>query len=694
MSKIGKPPAQKLTGPALPRRNRSAPVRGTAAFCLLIAASVLVVACGGASQTSSTAAPSTSPAHTPSALTTWSLPGADLVNSRDVGGPINASNVSTLGVAWTVPIRAHGQFGSYATTPVMANGVLYTQDLDSNVQAIDFTSGKVIWTHKYNSPDEGPNGVTFANGNLYGATNRAAFALDAATGKQLWTRTLIRNPNEGIDMAPGYHDGTVYVSTVPGNPNTFYAGNGQGVLWALDAATGATKWKFDEVPADLWSEAHKNINSGGGTWDPPTFDNQGNLYIGVSNPAPFTGSAKFPWGSSRPGPDLYTDSIVKLNADTGKLIWYYQLTPHDLYDYDLENSPILATASGRQIVIDAGKAGIVVAVDRQTGKLVWKRPVGVHNGHENDNLIAEAGGFSKLHIPETVEPGDLGGVESQLASNGTTVFAAVNNLPWTYKGQGLTGISPAVPFSKGTGELVAVDETTGNVRWDDKLPSSAYGAATIANDVVFTTTFNGTLYAFNASNGAELWHTNLSSTTNAPVAVDGNTVLTAASFPSAAGRALIIAYRLGAHGKLPAPTTKTPPASTPMPPAAKGGVKIATRTIPGLGPVLVNAQGHTLYSFAPDKDQKVTCVGSCAEVWPPAFLPSGQKPTASGPVKQALLSSDPDPAGGKVITYAGWPLYTFVSDTAPGAATGQALNLNGGPWYVLSPSGQVIKTKP
>ena len=180
--------------PASPHQQRSRPVhsRRLAGFCLLAATIVLVAACGSAGETSTTAVPRTTPAHATSASTTWSLPGADLENSRDVGGSINASNVSTLGVAWTVPITAHGAFGAYATTPVVANGVLYTEDLDSKVQAINLTSGKVIWTHKYNSPNEGPNGVTFANGNLYGATNRAAFALDAATGKQLWTRTLDR----------------------------------------------------------------------------------------------------------------------------------------------------------------------------------------------------------------------------------------------------------------------------------------------------------------------------------------------------------------------------------------------------------------------------------------------------------------------------------------------------------------------
>ena len=218
---------------------RNKPITFLASAAALAATIIVVAACGSGGKTNSTPVATTNPAHSTAALTTWTLPGADAQNTRNVGGPINASNVSTLGVAWTLPITAHGAFGAYATTPVVANGVLYTQDLDSNVQAINFASGKVIWTHKYNSPNEGPNGLTFASGNLYGATDRAAFALDAATGKQLWTKTLVRNASEGIDMAPGYNDGTVYVSTVPGNTNTFYAGNGQAVLWAMDASTGS-----------------------------------------------------------------------------------------------------------------------------------------------------------------------------------------------------------------------------------------------------------------------------------------------------------------------------------------------------------------------------------------------------------------------------------------------------------------------
>jgi predicted lipoprotein with Yx(FWY)xxD motif len=122
-------------------------------------------------------------------------------------------------------------------------------------------------------------------------------------------------------------------------------------------------------------------------------------------------------------------------------------------------------------------------------------------------------------------------------------------------------------------------------------------------------------------------------------------------------------------------------------------VRVMTKKLPKLGVVLVNAKGMTLYMFVPDKRQRVTCVHACAAVWPPLYLPKGAKPAAGGQAKQSLLASDRDPTGGRVVTYSRWPLYTYVADTKPGQAKGQALNLNGGYWYVLSPSGKVIKTK-
>jgi len=465
-------------------------------------------------------------------------------------------------VAWCVPVestgkaRAAGLADGYATTPVVVDGVVYTQDQESNVMAIRLATGKVLWTHNYNSLNGGPDGVNVVGGTVYAATDKAAVALSAATGRQLWSRTLIGNDHEGIDMAPGYDDGTVYVSTVPVNPNVGeYLGGGKGVLWALNAQTGAPEWSWDEVQ-DLWG--NPGINSGGGLWDPPSFDRQGNIYIGIANPGPI-GQGRWPKGfplaTSRPGPDLYTDSVVKLSP-AGKLLWYYQLTPHDLFDWDLQNSPVLTTARGQQVVIDGGKAGILIELNAKTGKLLWKLPVGVHSGPANAGLLTEhataATASSLLPAKFELEPGVFGGVESQLATNGSTTFAAVNNLGVPMSVDGLTESGKAFEASipKATGEMVAVNQDTGKIKWDDKLPSSPYGAATVTNNVVFTTTYSGHLYAFNAATGAILLNTPLSAGSNAPVTIDGDYVIAGASVPLS-GQALIIAYKLGADGKLP-----------------------------------------------------------------------------------------------------------------------------------------------
>jgi alcohol dehydrogenase (cytochrome c) len=355
---------------------------------------------------------------------------------------------------------------------------------------------------------------------------------------------LSRNQSEGIDMAPGYHDGTVYISTVPGNVKHFSGGKGHALLYALDAKTGKTKWKWDEAPTGLWSKTNKDINAGGGQWYPPSFDRAGNVYLGVANPTPVPGTKKFPFGSSRPGSDLYTDSIVKLNAQTGKLMWYYQLTPHDINDWDLQNSPILTTANGRGVVIGAGKGGIVVEVDQTTGKLIWKKPVGKHNGHDHDGLLTTAQLKKKLKFPYTVYPGILGGVESQLAADDTNVYAAVNNLGAKYTNNVETGIQTGDVF-KGTGTMVALDKVTGKLAWFHQFSQSPYGAATVTNDVVFTTTFDGTVWALSTKTGKELWHAKLSAGTNTPVAIAGDTLITAASLPlSETQSAEIVAYRL------------------------------------------------------------------------------------------------------------------------------------------------------
>ncbi len=123
----------------------------------------------------------------------------------------------------------------------------------------------------------------------------------------------------------------------------------------------------------------------------------------------------------------------------------------------------------------------------------------------------------------------------------------------------------------------------------------------------------------------------------------------------------------------------------------RGRVALSAAKIPGIGNVLVS-EGETLYVFAPDRARAVTCAGSCAQAWPPLTLPPGQRAAeASGAVQGSLIGTLPDPEGGRVVTYAGWPLYRFVSDTEPGEANGQNVDLNGGYWWVISPSGKIIK---
>ena len=122
-----------------------------------------------------------------------------------------------------------------------------------------------------------------------------------------------------------------------------------------------------------------------------------------------------------------------------------------------------------------------------------------------------------------------------------------------------------------------------------------------------------------------------------------------------------------------------------------GSQTVKTRNVKGLGVVLVNSKGRTLYAFMPDKQRRVTCTGSCAHYWPPLKWKGSGKPTAGGSAKSKFLGSDKDPAGGKVVTYNKWPLYTYIGDTAAGQATGQGLDASGGKWYVISPSGKLVK---
>lgn len=497
-----------------------------AALLLLAALAALGAGCGSSDDSSSSGGDAK--------LTGDAWPNIDQASTREAKGEINRGNAGDLEVAWTLPSPAQSTYGAYAASPVVSNGVIYMQDLESTVQAISLESGEVQWTHKSESATQGPNGVVVADGKVFGATASEVFALDQETGKELWSEQIAESPL-AIDMAPGYSDGLVYVSTVPVNVNSEYQGGGVGTLYALDGETGKEAWKWDTVPKSLWG--NKKLNAGGGLWYPPSFDEKGSMYFGTGNPVPYPGTPSEPFGSSRPGPNLWTNSLVKMNAKSGKLEWYHQQTPHDLYDWDFQNSPILTKAGGREVAIGSGKNGIVTAVDVKTGKPVWSTPVGKHNGHDEDGLLAMNGQSSKIKKGEVL-PGNLGGVISPPAANSTTVFVPIVNHA--------IEVTPSQTLGEAgglEGGFVALDIKTGKVKWEETYPAAAFGSPVVINDVVFFTTFDGTVHGLDANSGGELWTASLPAGSNSAVTASGDTLIVPAGIATAEGQTPeIVAY--------------------------------------------------------------------------------------------------------------------------------------------------------
>ncbi len=473
------------------------------------------------------------------------FPGVDAANTRNPESTIDSSNVSDLSVAWTAGIPGIGVFGRHASTPVIVDGVVYSQDLSSSVQALDLESGDVLWTRRHDEAVYGPNGVAVTEDLVFGATRNEAFALDRESGKEVWATSLSPNKHAGINMAPSFGEGKVFISTSPINSlDDFNKGGGAGVFWALDAKSGKKLWHFDTVPKNLWGNS--TVNAGGGVWYSPALDGEGGIYFGVGNPVPFPGTAKYPFGSSRPGPNLYTDSLVKLDAKTGKLDWYHQVTPHDIYDWDFQGPPILMKAGDEEIVVAAGKSGIVLAADAESGRVLWEVKVGKHNGHDDDGLLAMRGEESKIGVPATVYPGSVGGVIAPMSTDGKLVFAPVVNAPQrlTSGGEEISGEKQEPGLARG--EVVALDAATGKVEWKKDLSDLAFGGTTVVNDLVFTTDEAGKLWAFETETGDVAWRRQLSAGTNTGVMIAGDTLIAPAGLAAEVGqKSEIAAYRLG-----------------------------------------------------------------------------------------------------------------------------------------------------
>ena len=467
-----------------------AAVRALALSAIVVAVSANVSACAGGRTASKPLS------------STWVAPNYSRASTRAVeASPIDLGNVGGLHVLWRHefarsaildPDKSPETIRGLVATPIVAGGTIYIQDAMSSVFALERTTGKLRWKRSFRAPNFGRNGLSYDSGSIYGATDTTAFALSAKTGRLIWRRNLVSPVQQYVDIAPLIANNLVYVSTVG------YPPGGRGTLYALDAHSGAIRWRFTTI-RDPWR--YPASAGGGGAWYTPSVDAAGDVYWGIANPYPLGGSPTKPNGGAYPGRVLYTDSLLVLNGKTGRLLWYDQVTPHDVRDHDFQLPPILAPSG---VVFGSGKAGIVIAWNTETHRRIWQTRVGRH--------LNDTGPLPARTV--SVCPGLYGGVETPMAYDGTRLFVPIVDLCSPGSARGYATVHDVNPLD-GTGEFVALDAKTGRVDWRRRLPKPDLGCATAANGVVLTSTFDGHLYAFDASTGKTVWQS------QAPAGISG-----------------------------------------------------------------------------------------------------------------------------------------------------------------------------
>ena len=496
----------------------------------LLAAPLLLAACGGhrtaaASAGCTTVTTKTAPS-TSKASRAWPYANGDLANTRDAtGSTISSASVSALEPAWTFKLTGKAAvgvapFGALTANPVVQDGVVYIQDLDSDVYALALATGQLEWEYQCNQPEKsgpGPNGVAVAGGKVYGLTPTAAFALSATSGRTIWVDSHLLSEGQGtFGIQPQVANGRVYLASQYGS------GPGGGVLLALNASSGTVLWRFNTVVGPDPGVQALGLGAGG-AWETPLVGTDGSVTYGIGNPYQTAAEA-----IAHPARILYTDSDVNLDAATGKLRWYYQGVPDDFKDYDMQASPISAHTGGVPVVIGSGKMGYVYEMNAATGKLIWKTPVGGHNNHDNDSLHALEH-RSTLRAPFRILPGPIGGVLADLAVAGNTIYVESLDAPVTYTT--LTLRASSAGAGSATGEVEALNLATGKVEWDRKVRQIALGAVTVSHDLVFTTLYDGALIALDDKTGAIVYRHHVPTSTNSPLAIAGNTVIVPAGGP-------------------------------------------------------------------------------------------------------------------------------------------------------------------
>lgn len=460
---------------------------------------------------------------------------------------INNKNVKNLRPVFTFQTEV---LESMETAPVVVDGVMYITTSYNHVYALDAVSGKEYWHYKHKMGPVttyccGPNnrGVAIMGDRVFmGTLDARLVALDAKTGKLLWS-TEIADPELGYSetMAPVAVDGKILIGTNGGEYGI------RGFVKAFDAADGKLLWTFHTIPETghegVWAvndatgrnmlrdiEAEKAQLAkhggdfyktlGGGVWMAPAVDRESNTVIFVvGNPSPDL------YGAERPGDNLYTDSIVAVDLETGAYKWHYQYVAHDVWDLDAASPVILTEALDkagkmRKVAVHGGKTGHVYVHDRATGELIRFSEAMVPQ--ENMWVLPTREGARML-------PGANGGVEwSPMAINPTTrlVYAANLHQPMTYhveeaKYPGgklwLGGAFKVIPGEKQWGRLAAVNMDTGKMVWkfDTEQPLIG-GVLATAGNLVFNGEGNGYFRAFDAQNGKMLWEYQAGAGVNAP----------------------------------------------------------------------------------------------------------------------------------------------------------------------------------
>lgn len=419
---------------------------------------------------------------------------------------VTPDNVANLSLAWAFQTK---QTAEIKASPVMVDGVLYFTVPD-NVWAVDARSGHQLWRYTY-PPNHGEHigqrGVAVYKGSVYTVSPDAHLVcLDAKTGKVRWIVEL-------EDSKKGYWS-TGAPLMVKGHVIVGVGGDLDNLpmyLYAIDPETGKKQWTFDVDP-----KPGPGVTTGGTTWITGTFDPELNLiYWGTGNPTPVLA------GDARPGDDLYTCSIVALNADTGKLVWAFQPSPHDTHDWDAVEIPVLVdgTVAGkpRKLLMQASRNGYFFVLDRTDGKNILTVPFGPVNwasgldkkGQPMPAKEKEPAPDGRLIAPDE---GGLTNYRSPSFDPTTGLFLVSANPAWSLyfskPADGAYGWAGADYGLWGKGVLEAIDYQTGKIRWSHELgPGGAgSGVITTASGVTVTGDAAGNFLALSTATGKTLWH--------------------------------------------------------------------------------------------------------------------------------------------------------------------------------------------